>query len=281
MKHRPTTAFHIANHHKRNWQFSIDDPTEISWRVGQSFSWGMADIDSFLNQAKESDPLLQNTGKDLADRLGGEFILGPLKKRERVEQVLGKDESPSTITDYVRGCILLENSHEVIRARKKIREWTDTYKTPILQSIDRYSRPTAIGLRGIFLYVELPNGHIGEIQVHLKSYWDELQKTHPLYSRARDMLEKKTRYSNARVDLFMACVKGEDFEPPKEWTDEDQREFKKVRKNRKFELAHIAEITHVNSLLLESKNFVGDCSYPVRPTVNSQNGQLGFLIAQP
>ncbi len=279
MVSRLESAFPTASRQKTNWRLFPSHYLAEQWRARQTAPYYIS-IEQFLEFAAESLPHLDIIGQDLAHRLGGHFALGPLKTYERVEQQCNiLNCSPSYITDYTRGVVLLDNLHDVIRARKKIRDWTNSPQSTIAESIDRYSQPNSGGLRGIFLSIVLPNGHIAEIQVHLKAYWEALQNTHSLYQRKRNLEDDKFRYEVRYFLAYEAYIRDKEFEIPKEWTDEHKRVLKRVRQERHIQLDSIANTTGVKILELASRNFKGDCSYPVRPIIASQNGQLAYLIA--
>ncbi len=279
MTSRLKSAFPTASRQKTNWRLFPSHYLSKDWRIWQTSPYHHT-LDQFLDFAVVSVPQLDTLGQDLADRLGGQFVQGPLKTKERAEQYCNLfDRTPSYITDYARGVVLLDTLHDVVRARKKIRDWTNSPQSTIVESLDRYSRPTSSGLRGIFLSVALPNGHIAEIQVHHKAYWEALQNTHTLYQRKRDLEEMELRSEIRYFLAYEAYSRKEEFDMPEEWTDEQKKELKRARQARQTQLDGVANATGIKTLELASRNFQGDCSYPVRPTIASQNGQLAYLIA--
>lgn len=183
------------------------------------------DPDKIFQQAKQTHEMqldLLNRGKGLDAVLGASVlradkadtpdwnkkgplvVIGPLKgqgrSKEKVEQWFGGDWS--RLTDIVRASVAVDNYAElpkVITALKKA--GIKLARKPT----DRFLKPTVAGYRDLSLNVTYPNGHVGELQLHVKPMLKAKEHAHKLYEKVRSI------EANAKKELRESL------------TDEEQR----------------------------------------------------------
>lgn len=103
-----------------------------------------------------------------ADEPGGMLLMAPLKSLKRsVEKVKADYHGDwSKLTDVVRASLAVDTFDELQGVLGKLRQsGLHLAKAPK----DRFASPLPVGYRDVLLNVTLPNGHIGELQVHVKS----------------------------------------------------------------------------------------------------------------
>lgn len=274
-------------HNKRSgWRFfpeeAIDRLSEIIQRP--------YDLDSVLGRASQARPDMLECGKTLAAHLGGVFMLAPNKTREQSLKSIAYKEgnlSPEQLADCsyslldpVRGCIEVDGIEGLTHARTKLRSILDYKQSTILNVSDRYSRPPRIGLRGIFVSVKMPNGVIGEIQVHTKDYWAGLNQIRPLYEEYRTMWYQGYLAGAEQVKRAQLEEAGDPVPRTltREWSEADHSRLEELSKARIRGLRDLAIRTGVDHLCLKDQNYEGDCSFPLRPVFHLQSGQSGYLI---
>ncbi|MFN3201564.1 MAG: RelA/SpoT domain-containing protein [Bradymonadia bacterium] len=109
---------------------------------------------------------LATVTNDIAGATGGEAKIPPnLKGRPRAEEKLAADYGGdvSRLTDLARTSIIYENIQDVYRGLEQIQGQFEITKLK-----DRFSNPTDQGYRDILLNVRMSNGHVVEIQLHMR-----------------------------------------------------------------------------------------------------------------
>lgn len=243
-------------------------------------------LDRLLELAEHARPAMQRHGDELAALLKGSFTLAENKDRDQsLRSIAIRDfdlpadqltTSANSLLDPVRGCLLVDGNEGIEHARTKLRSILDYKQQVILAAYDRYSRPAANNLRGICLYSQMPNGVIGEIQVHTREYWEGMNRLRSKYETYRDFAYEYYLHYRQQQE-------SQDQENPtpslvKEWREADQSKYEHLRKERKQALAEIAQTTGVTSLELKDTDYRNDCSFPLRPAINSKTGLQGFLV---
>jgi len=170
----------------------------------------------WLNMAQGLDKKLglkhYDASKGLPDlnEPGRVLITAPKKGKERAKEKVEADYGGdwSRLTDVVRASIAVDSFDEIGEVMGELRKsGMKLAKKPK----NRFANPTTEGYRDIMMNVEFPNGHIGELQVHVKPMLEAKSKAHKLYEVSRGLSAKAKK--EGRSDMT-----------PEEWD-----EFKKVR----------------------------------------------------
>lgn len=115
---------------------------------------------------------------------GPVIMIGPMKEQERssakVEADFGGDWS--RLGDIVRSSIALDTMDDLENTLKKLKE---SGLKLARKPKDRFANPTPGGYRDLMLNVEYPNGHIGELQLHLKPILEAKKEGHKIYDKVR------------------------------------------------------------------------------------------------
>lgn len=79
------------------------------------------DLDHFYKHAASQNDKFQSFAKDLSDLVGGELVMGPVKKLDRVKPKVEKDFGGdySKLNDVLRCTIMMKSSDHVIKGMKK------------------------------------------------------------------------------------------------------------------------------------------------------------------
>jgi hypothetical protein len=95
------------------------------------------------------------------------LLMAPLKSAKRSEEKVKADYDGdwSRLTDVVRASLAVDTFDELQQVLGKLRQsGLHLAKAPK----DRFAKPLPVGYRDVLLNVTLPNGHVGELQVHVK-----------------------------------------------------------------------------------------------------------------
>ena len=154
-------------------------------RGSNSIRQGSDNLDELYQEAQKAQEYLSQTTKEIADRLGGEpLIPTTLKGRERALEKIAADYNgdASKITDLARSSIIFENPKQIDRALDELQK-----KFNVVRVKNRFQKP-ASGYRDILLNLEMPNGHIVEMQLHLRSILEVKNGIgHELYEQIRSI----------------------------------------------------------------------------------------------
>lgn len=244
---------------------------------------------TLLQMAEQSRPAMRETGELFAKEFGGTFTLAANKTYESALRKIGQidNELPidqreinaHDIIDPARGVIIVDDTDGIERVRKKLKSILDYRQDTVVLVGDRYSRPPSIPIRGIFMYVRLPNGVIGEIQVHTRDYWNGLQAIRQDYETHRAMMDERYINWEREREANLAKENGEPL-PYLEsvWNEADESRLIAAQKKRTQQLNNLAVTTGVTVLEQAAVNFENDCSYPRRPHHHEKTGQFGYLI---
>lgn len=181
------------------------DRTAISARIAARLTGPKAtqitsDLDRLYEMAAEADPILQRTVRELANELNGEAVFPPgLKGRARViEKANAKYGGDfAGITDLSRATLKFESLDDLYRSLDALED----KGLKIVRFNDRFANPTAEGYSDIILGVEMPNGHVAELQLHIPSVLDAKEANHILYEEQRSIFAAA---KNAGRDLSPA-----------------------------------------------------------------------------
>jgi hypothetical protein len=120
--------------------------------------------------------------------VGGEpLIPSSLKRRERTQEKIQSDYDgdASRITDLARSSVICENPQQVYKA---LGELESQFK--VVRVKDRFEKPVN-GYRDMLVNLEMSNGHIVEVQLHVRSVMEVKNGSgHKLYEESRSIYAK-------------------------------------------------------------------------------------------
>lgn len=135
---------------------------------------------------------------DGLDRPGPVVIIGPMKGEgrasEKVEADYGGDWSQ--LNDVVRASVAVDDFESIEQVMTELRKSGLKLAKP---PSDRFTNPTSAGYRDLKMNVEFPNGHIGELQLHVKSVLRAKDAGHELYEKVRGI--EASAKKEGRTDL--------------------------------------------------------------------------------
>lgn len=243
------------------------------------------DIDTLLAQAHQARPDMGNLGNQLATELRGTFTLAANKTKESairkirelcsIEDKSYAEGDADQIIDPIRGVIIVDTNDDIQRVRTKLKNLTSFKQDTILKISDRYSRPPEVPIRGIYMYVRLPNNVIGEIQIHTADYWRGFQATHQAYQAHRSLKDEKNIQA---LPHHLSDAEQEEVPLAHEWTKADNSRLLDAKRKRIHELNEVAKTCNVKVLELRDTNYQDDCSYPLRPHIDPKTGKFGYLV---
>jgi hypothetical protein len=122
------------------------------------------------------------------DKPGPIIIIGPVKKKERAQAKADVDADGDwgVLGDLVRASVGVDSFEEIDSVLDKLRDSGLKIARP---PKDRFKNPTPGGYRDLMLNVEFPNGHIGELQLHVKPMLKAKETGHDLYDVVRKIEE--------------------------------------------------------------------------------------------
>lgn len=128
-------------------------------------------------------------GDEVLGKKGPILLTAPLKGEKRATEKVMSDYNGdwSQITDVVRGTIAVDNYHDIDTVVKKMKE---AGVKVAAKPKDRFSSPTDVGYRDVMLSVELPSGHVAEMQVNVKPMLAAKEKAHKEYEDMRSIEAK-------------------------------------------------------------------------------------------
>lgn len=146
-------------------------------------------LDALYGDAVVADKNLKRMTRTIAEGTGGTPVFPPggglkgkKRAREKIEVELGGDAS--ALMDISRSSIEYDNVDQVYQALEFILH--QGYE--VVRVKDRALAPLHSGFWDIHLNLLMPNGHIAELQLHLKEIRQySILKGHELYVKIRDM----------------------------------------------------------------------------------------------
>jgi hypothetical protein len=170
---------------------------DISQRVkamtpAQKPRQGSADLDFLYRQAATADAELRQITRKIAELTGGEPGYRPdgLKLRERALEKIGSDyRDASELLDIAGSKIVYDSVTDVYKALETIgRLYANEGGTGQLVRVkDRFIEPRPSGYRDILLNLEMSNGHVVELRLHLKHIDIVSGVEHDLYKMKRSI----------------------------------------------------------------------------------------------
>ena len=177
---------------------NTDDPDKLFKDAGEAHEQQL----DWLNRGKGLDKVLGakvvrgdkgEKSPDALDNPGVVIMIGPLKTRKRSEEKIkaDKDMSWKDIGDLVRSSIAVDSADQIPHVMKKLR---DSGLKLARRPKDRFEKPAPGNYRDILMNVTYPNGHVGELQLHLKPLLKaKNEEGHKIYDKIRPITEKAER----------------------------------------------------------------------------------------
>jgi hypothetical protein len=124
------------------------------------------DFDQLLRDAAVAKPELDRVTTELAKEFGGKALIPGIKTRQRALDKVRDDYGgdASQIRDLARTTIVFQRLSQVRGALDAIK-----VRLKIVGKVkDRFTTPTKSGYRDVLMNVEMSNGHVVEMQLHLE-----------------------------------------------------------------------------------------------------------------
>jgi hypothetical protein len=117
------------------------------------------------------------------------ILIGPPKKKERSKEKVNSDYGGdwSKLGDIVRSSIAVDSVDDLPKALEALKK---SGLKLARKPKNRFQNPTPAGYRDIMMNVEYPNGHIGELQLHIKPMIRAKKEAHKIYEGVRSIEAK-------------------------------------------------------------------------------------------
>ncbi|HEX2316175.1 MAG TPA: hypothetical protein VHJ17_20705 [Thermomonospora sp.] len=167
------------------------DPSQVGDRTDREDRYINRYLDGLYQAMRDSVPVLRDLVNDPAIReAGGDPHLRPGEK-DRVralDKIFGDYQGdPSRLSDLLGAKIQFSTVDGLYRALGDIQQIAARHGVEIVSVKDRMQNPQASGYRDVQMTVRMPNGHIGELRLHLRSIDDVASYEHALYEVRRDL----------------------------------------------------------------------------------------------
>lgn len=160
--------------------------------------------------------LMDQTGNNIAgtmkEKFPGlfddvQFQQGPVKEIDRTAaKILDKngdfDQSKAAgVTDIVRGRIVIDTPEQIMAIRQILADENSRKELGIVNVKDRFAVPSDTHYRDINLTVQLPNGHLAEIQINQRDMLAAADFTHDSYEDSAALNKKNSGQFSSGDDL--------------------------------------------------------------------------------
>lgn len=182
-------------------QQPIKDPNHLFEQakeaLGQQLDW--LDRGKGLDKALGAKVIRGDEGVDVGAAMQEEMgqkgpiiVIGPLKKQDRAAGKVDADYGGdwSKLGDIVRATVAVDSMDQIEDVMEKLRA---SGLKLARQPKDRFAKPTEAGYRDLMMNVVYPNGHIGEVQIHLKPILKAKAEGHKYYDDIRKIEETAKR----------------------------------------------------------------------------------------
>lgn len=162
-------------------------------------------LDGILSTARASNEHFMSVVRGIAESTGGKPLLAPIKGLGRIKEKIAKDYDgdSSRITDAVRGTVVYKTVEEArsglahierLRAKKNVKDIRG------IPSVKMRFVPEATGYKDINLLIELGNGFLCELQLHVEAIADAKEDAgHKVYDVLRVLEKKKDSLSEGEL----------------------------------------------------------------------------------
>ena len=197
------------------------------------------DLDEIYNKVPETGEHqldLLNHGKGLDSKIGARVIrgdrgeaidldtpgpvvvIGPPKKRDAAINKIIRDHMPANeLLDLVRSSIAVDSAKEIPKVIKSLRDLGVVFAR---KPKNRFAKPTEVGYRDLSFNVRYPNGHVGEIQIHLKDMLRAKDLGHKYYEVERPIKARVEREGGRKLKPEEVALIDEANDIQKELYDE-------------------------------------------------------------
>lgn len=140
-----------------------------------------------LDKAVGGKVIRVDEGEDInLDQPGPIIVIGPMKKRDRSKEKVEADYGGdwSRLGDVVRASVAVDSFDDLEGVMAQLKK---SGLKLARQPKNRFENPTEAGYRDMSLAVEYPNGHVGELQLHLKPILKAKDEGHKFYEEVRSI----------------------------------------------------------------------------------------------
>jgi hypothetical protein len=142
------------------------------------------DLMELYMQAERAWPQLDNMTRAAAAGTGGEAVVPALKSMESIASKLSvPGHTVDRLTDVARSRVVYDDLDDVYAGLDYIHRNFD-----VVRVTDRFAHPSPDGYRDIVINVRTPEGHIAEIQLHVRGIHELTESGgHVFYERVREI----------------------------------------------------------------------------------------------
>ncbi|WP_344279186.1 ADP-ribosyltransferase [Actinomadura napierensis] len=146
-------------------------------------------LDRLYDAADEHKGTLHAVLRDLANEPEDAKMRPGRKDRVRaLDKIINEnDGDASTLNDLLGGKVQFDGVADLYRALDRVQDVTRRHGVEVVSIKDRLRSPQPSGYRDIRMTVRMPNGHIGELRLHLRSFDAVAEHEHSLYEVSRDL----------------------------------------------------------------------------------------------
>ncbi|MBO2460220.1 WXG100-like domain-containing protein [Actinomadura violacea] len=146
-------------------------------------------LDDLYRAAEEQRGTLHDVLRDLANEPEDAKMRPGAKDRVRaLDKIINEnDGDASTLNDLLGGKVQFDSVADLYRALDRVQDVTRRHGVDVVSIKDRLRSPQPSGYRDIRMTVRMPNGHIGELRLHLRSFDGVADHEHSLYEVSRDL----------------------------------------------------------------------------------------------
>jgi len=191
----------VFSEKEKNLPDTVSQPVKTEKEVYESAKEAQEQMLDLLDRGKGLEKTLGLKHFDISkgeepdyDVEGPVLITAPMKGKERATEKVESDYGGdwSQLQDVVRASVAVDSFDDVKNVMNELRKsGIKVAKKPT----DRFANPTNVGYRDIKLNVQYPNGHIGELQLHMKPIIKAKATAHKDYEVVRS-IEAKAKKEN-------------------------------------------------------------------------------------
>lgn len=170
------------------------------------------DIGVLYAHAQMLQAFYDHTLGHVAERTTGTYKPGPIKELGRTMDKVTTDytkkgvQRPELVKDLLRSSIVFDNAHDLVEAVAVIRGLD--HREPSIKIMNLKNKFTGNGYGDINMSLEVGDGYIAELQLHLSKFWDiKMSKgDHHLYEQI-SQLERQTGKLKPKDEIKLKQLK--------------------------------------------------------------------------